>query len=100
MNVTINDKTYAFTVRGTVGLVYMAERTLGCAFDSNDKYHHLVLLYCCLVASNPGKSIDMMEFISTLTTASLNSLTAYFWQEWRRLEGESEQKEEDAQGEG
>ena len=99
MKVTINGSEYDFRVTGTVGLVYLAERSLGCPYDHTDKYHNLVLYYCAFVSSNKGKDIpDVMEFISCLTTKLLANISQYFWYEWERLEGINVAKE-DTQGE-
>lgn len=101
MQITISGKAYDFTLTGTVGLVYLAERALGCAFDPQNTYHNLLLYYCCLAASNRGKDIpEMTEFLSSLTTSKLTTISTYFWEEWRRLEGEPKAEEETAQGEG
>lgn len=100
MVININGSEYNFRVTGTVGLVYLAERSLGAAYDHKDRYHQLMLYYCCLVVSNPGKNVpDIMEFIASLTSAAYGEIQAYFWQEWERLEGIPEHKEEDVQGE-
>lgn len=101
MVITINNQPYDFRVTGTVGLVYLAERSLGGAYDHKDKYHQLMLYYCCLVTSNPSKAVpDIMEFIASLTSQRLGEIQTYFWKEWDRLEGVSEQTEEASQGEG
>lgn len=102
MKIRLNGKEYDFRLRGTVGLVYLAERMLGEPMKEGDKYHALVLYYCCLQVSNRDREIpDLMEFIGSLTSQTLNEMTEYFWAEWRRLEGEPQPKaEEDAQGEG
>lgn len=102
MKIKIDGKEYDFRMKGTVGLVYLAERMLGEPLKDGDKYHALVLYYCCLCASNRGKDVpDLMEFIGSLTIQTLNEMSTYFWDEWRRLEGEPQPKaEEDAQGEG
>jgi hypothetical protein len=100
MKITINGVEYRFHLTGTVGLMYLAERTLGAAFNPEDKYHTLVLYYCCLVASNPGKSVpDVMEFIASLTSSTLSEISGFFWKEWERIEGPSNPEEETAQGE-
>lgn len=102
MEIEISGKKYAFSVTGTVGLVYLAERMLGEPLKDGDKYQTLVLYYCCLQMSNRDREIpDLMEFIGSLTSKTLNEMAEYFWAEWRRLEGEPQRKaEEDAQGEG
>lgn len=101
MTITINNKVYNFRVTGTVGLVYLAERALGCAFEPQNTYHNLVLYYCCLAASNRDKDIpEMTEFIASLTTSMLTTISTYFWAEWRQLEGEPKAEEDIAQGEG
>lgn len=103
MKINILGKDYDFQLRGTIGLVYMAERMLGCDYDSKNKYHQAALYYCCLSASNRGREIpDFLDFISSLTIESTNAMAEYFWREWQRLEGtpeDSEKKEENAQGE-
>lgn len=99
MKISINNQEFDFLVRGTVGLVYLAERILGEAFNGEDKYHVLVLYYACLTSSNKGKEVpDMMEFIASLTSDKLDTIAQYFWGEWARLEPKT--KEETAQGEG
>lgn len=99
MKVTINNTEYNFVVKGTVGLIYLAERILGEAFNSEDKYHVLVLYYACLSSSNKGKDVpDMVEFISSLTSDKLDAIAQYFWGEWARLEPKA--KEKTVQGEG
>ena len=102
MKIRLNEKEYDFRPRGTVGLVYLAERMLGEPLKEGDKYQTLVLYYCCLQMSNREREIpDLMEFIGSLTSKTLNEMAEYFWAEWRRLEGEPQRKaEEDAQGEG
>ena len=102
MKIRLNEKDYEFRLRGTVGLVYLAERMLGEPMKEGDKYHTLVLYYCCLQMSNRDREIpDLMEFIGSLTSQTLNEMATYFWDEWRRLEGETQPKaEEGAQGEG
>ena len=100
MKITINNTEYNFVVRGTVGLIYLAERILGEAFNGADNYHVMVLYYACLTASNKGKDVpDLMEFISSCTSDTIGTMSEYFWAEWARLEPKQESKE-DSQGEG
>lgn len=100
MKITINDQEYDFRLRGTVGLVYLAERMLGCSFENGNRYHTLVMYYCCLVVSNKDKDVpDLAEFISSLTTASLNQISDYFWARWNELEGNPTERKEEPQGE-
>lgn len=102
MKIRVNGVEYDFMLRGTVGLVYLAERMLGAAMEDGNKYHTLVLFYCCLQTSNRGKEIpDLMDFISSLTSKTMAEMSEYFWTEWRRLEGEPAAKEGDGTpGEG
>lgn len=104
MKITINNHDYDFTLNGTVGLVYMAEHILGEKFDHSNRYHMLTLYYTCLQVSNPDKELpDMMQFFASLTSATLNQITEYFWTRWRELEPEhnnpEQQQEENPQGE-
>ena len=45
MKIKIDGKEYDFRMKGTVGLVYLAERMLGEPLKDGDKYHTLVLYY-------------------------------------------------------
>ena len=100
MKIKLNGKEYDFRVTGTVGLMYMAERTLGEAYDHTKKYHVMALYHSCLVASNRGREVpDLTEFMASLTTGAVAEMGEYFWSEWERLEGASAPKE-DGQGEG
>lgn len=99
MKIEINGKEYDFRVTGTVGLMYLAERALGTAFDQTSNYHMMVLYYCCLQVSNKGRDIpDMVDFIASMTREKVRKITEYFDAEWHRMEGE-QKKEEDVQGE-
>lgn len=98
MEIEINGKKYEFRVTGTVGLVYLAERMLGEGLKDGDRYHTLVLFYCCLQASNRDKELpDLIEFIASITTKTMAEMSTYFWSEWKRLEPEA--PVEDAKGE-
>lgn len=101
MTIKLAGKNYDFHLTGTVGLVYLAERVLGEDFDAKDKYHLLVLYYCCLRSSNKGEVPDLVTFISTLTSESFRDLSEFFWSEWGKLEGAPpKEAKEAAEGEG
>lgn len=100
MKLDINGKEYDFCVKGTVGLVYLAEHVLGSEFRIGDNYHLAVLYYCCLQMSNKNRQIPTLDdFILWLRADTVAQMSKYFWTEWKRLEG-SGQSEEEAQGEG
>ncbi len=105
MKIRINGHEYDFTVRGTVGLVCMAERMLGEPFKGDDNYHMLVLYYACLKSSNKGRDIDdlsLQDFISSMTSGQITRISEYFWDKWAELEGSAprdEDPKEDDKGE-
>lgn len=101
MKITIKGQEYDFVVTGTLGLAYLAERALGCPLEDGNKYHTLMLYYCCLCASNRDKEMpDFVDFIASLTSAKLKELSEYFWQAWKELEGATPEDKEAPAGEG
>lgn len=105
MKIKIDGREYDFVLRGTVGLVYMAEHMLGMPFESANRYHMAVLYYACLKTSNEGRDIDslsLQDFVSSLTNRLLSEMSDYFWNKWEELEGpvhENKEGQEDEMGE-
>ena len=90
-NYTYNGQQFAIALRGTVGLMCLAERRIGEPFNPEDKYHMLALFYTALIISNK-KAVGLPtldDFIETLTTSVFASMNEWFWATWRELEGPS-----------
>lgn len=103
MKIKINEKIYNFIVTGTVGLVYLAERMLGEAFDADNRYHLATLYLACLKSCNRGTDMDGMDtdtLLAHMTGKMFSEMSTYFWDQWYLLEGNVSAKEDDQQGEG